>query len=55
MGTFLRSRRPLMPLALIATTTALVYVMGKRRQSADRGKTGILRRKARAGHGRSRA
>jgi hypothetical protein len=46
-----------MPLALIATTTALAYVMGKRRKSASSSKTGVLRRKAsaRMGQGRTRA
>jgi hypothetical protein len=58
MGTFFRSRRPILPLALWATTTALAYAAGKRRRSGDHARTGILRRRASArslGSGRSRA
>ncbi len=48
MGTFLRSRRPLMPLALIAATTAFAYAISKRQKSADHSKARLFQRKARS-------
>lgn len=45
MGTFNRARRPLVPLAIWAMTTALAYVAGKRRRDESQAPTGMLRRR----------
>jgi hypothetical protein len=53
MGTFFRSSRPILPLAIWVTTAALAYVAGKRRRNGDDVRTGILGRRASARRSRA--
>jgi hypothetical protein len=45
MGTFMRARRPLLPLTIWAMTTALAYAAGKRHRDESQARPGMLRRR----------
>jgi hypothetical protein len=55
---FLRSRRPIMPLAIWAMTAALAYAAGKRqsmgRKAGEHARTKAFKRRARKAPSRSR-